>query len=420
MNHFDYRDGELFAEDVPVRAIVEAVGTPVYIYASATLTRHFEVMREAAPPGALIAYSVKANGNLSVLRTLAALGAGADIVSEGELRRALAAGIPGQKIVFSGVGKTASELDAALSAQIYQFNVESEGELRLLSEVANGRGRTAPVALRVNPDIDAQTHAKITTGTAESKFGVAWADAERLYALAKDLPGIDACGVDIHIGSQITDLRPLDLAIEKAAGLVRTLRAQGHKITRLDVGGGLGVPYMLEEAPPPLPSAYAKILAGHTRDLDVHVILEPGRLIVANAGILVSRVTYIKEGGLRPFMILDAGMNDLLRPALYDAWHDIKAVRPDGELTAYDVVGPVCESADIFAKDRELPASKAGDLMAILTAGAYGAVQGSSYNARPLTPEVLVKGRQFSVVRRRPTFDEMMQLETWAEWLIPL
>jgi diaminopimelate decarboxylase len=417
MNHFDYRGGEMFAEDVPLARIADEVGTPSYVYSAATLTRHFSVLAAGFPKSTLIAYSVKANGNLSVLKTLGALGAGADIVSEGELRRARAAGIPASKIVFSGVGKTARELAYALDQGIHQFNVESEPELRLLSEIAANKGKRAPVALRVNPDVDAKTHSKITTGTSENKFGVPWEQAEDLYAAAARMPGVDPCAVDMHIGSQITDLAPLAEATGKAVELVRRLRNAGLKISRLDLGGGLGVPYMADQEPPPLPDAYARMIRERIEGLDVELILEPGRLIVANAGVLLSRVVYVKHGEGRTFAILDAGMNDLIRPALYEAWHDIQPVKPDGPLTAYDVVGPVCESTDLFAKDRELPQLKAGDLIAFMTAGAYGAVQGSTYNARPLAAEVLVNGAQFAVVRRRLDYEEMMAAERFAPWL---
>jgi diaminopimelate decarboxylase len=417
MNHFDYRGGELFAEDVPLARIAAEVGTPTYVYSTATLTRHYSVLAQGMPKGTLIAFSVKANGNLSVVKTLAALGAGADIVSEGELRRAMAAGIPASKIVFSGVGKTARELAYALDQGIHQFNVESEPELRLLSDIASHKGKRAPVALRVNPDVDAKTHSKITTGTSENKFGVPWEQAEELYAAATRMPGIDPLAVDMHIGSQITDLAPLAAATDKAVELVRRLRGQGLRITRLDLGGGLGVPYMADQEPPPLPDAYARMIRERIAGLDVELILEPGRLIVANAGLLLSRVIYIKHGTGRTFAILDAGMNDLIRPMLYDAWHDIQPVKPDGPLTAYDVVGPVCESTDIFAKDRELPELKGGDLVAFMTAGAYGAVQGSTYNARPLAAEVLVNGAQFAVVRRRLDYEEIMAAERFAPWL---
>jgi diaminopimelate decarboxylase len=417
MNHFGYRDGELFAEDVPLARIAGAAGTPVYVYSTATLTRHFTVLAQEFPQGTLIAYSVKANGNLAVIRTLARLGAGADIVSEGELRKALKAGVAPEKIVFSGVGKTAQELSFALETGIHQFNVESEPELRLLSQLAAAKAKTAPVALRVNPDVDAKTHAKITTGTAGNKFGVPWGQAERLYALARSLPGLDVCGVDIHIGSQITDLAPLRDAAVKAAGLVRRLREQGFAITRLDVGGGLGVPYSEEAQPPPSPAAYAQAIAEAVRGLDISLVLEPGRLIVANAGILLARTVYVKEGQDRTFAILDAGMNDLIRPAFYDAWHDIKAVKPRNGQAVYDVVGPICESADQFAAARTLTRLESGDLVAFLSAGAYGSVQGSHYNARPLAAEVLVKGDQFEVVRERESFEDLIAKERTPGWL---
>jgi diaminopimelate decarboxylase len=417
MNHFDYRDGELWAEDVPLARIAAEVGTPTYVYSSTTLERHYAAMAAGFPANTLVAYSVKANGNLAVIRTLAKLGAGADIVSEGEMRRALKAGVPPNKIVFSGVGKTAQELSAALEAGVHQFNVESEPELRALSEIAAAKGKRAPVALRINPDVDAKTHAKITTGTSANKFGVPWEQAEAMYALAASLPGIDPCGVDIHIGSQITDLAPLEAACAKAVELVRRLRTQGLKITRLDVGGGLGVPYVADQDPPPLPAAYAQMINRQTSGLDVELILEPGRLIAANAGILLAKVLYVKQGADRSFLILDAGMNDLIRPALYDAWHDILPVKPERELVRYDVVGPVCESADIFASNRELPALAQGELVAFMTAGAYGAVQGSTYNARPLAAEVLVKGAQYAIVRPRLNYEEIMAGERIAPWL---
>jgi diaminopimelate decarboxylase len=417
MNHFDYRDGELWAEDVPLSRIAAEVGTPAYVYSTATLERHYAAMAAGFPKGTLIAYSVKANANLSLIQTLAHMGAGADIVSEGELRRALKAGVPASKIVFSGVGKTDREMAAGLDAGLHQFNVESEPELRALSAIAAAKGKRAPVALRINPDVDAKTHAKITTGTSANKFGVPWDQADALYALAAALPGIDPCGVDMHIGSQITDLAPLEAACGLAVEMVRRLRSKGLKITRLDVGGGLGVPYVADQDPPPLPAAYAEMIVRKVEGLDVELILEPGRLIAANAGILLAKVVYVKQGADRSFLILDAGMNDLIRPALYDAWHDILPVKPERELVRYDVVGPVCESADIFASARELPALTPGDLVAFMTAGAYGAVQGSTYNARPLAAEVLVKGAEFSVVRPRLTYEEMMAGERLAPWL---
>lgn len=417
MNHFEYRDGVLHAEDVPVAEIAKAVGTPFYCYSSATLERHYRVFEAAMPKGALIAYAVKANGNVAVIATLAKLGAGADIVSGGELKRALAGGVPASKIVFSGVGKKRAEMAAALEAGIYQFNVESEPELDVLNEVAASKGATASIALRINPDVDAKTHAKISTGKAENKFGIGWSRAKAAYAYAAKLPALKVVGVDVHIGSQITDLAPFREAFGKVAQLVRDLRAAGHEISRVDLGGGLGVPY--DSRTPPDPASYGAVVREAVGSLDAQLIMEPGRLITANAGILVSEVIYMKKGDEKEFIILDAGMNDLVRPAMYDAWHDIVPVRAAqaAQRRVYDVVGPVCESADLFARDRELPPVSAGDLVAILTAGAYGAVQASSYNARPLAPEVLVKGRQFAVTRPRQSVDETIALERRPDWL---
>ncbi|MFM9863247.1 MAG: diaminopimelate decarboxylase [Micropepsaceae bacterium] len=417
MNHFDYRDGALCAEDVPLSDIAAAVGTPFYCYSTATLERHFRVFSEAVPEGALVAYAVKANGSLAVIKTLAKLGAGADIVSGGELRKALAAGVPANKIVFSGVGKTRAEMAAGLDAGIYQFNVEGEEELDVLSEVAVSKGMTASVALRVNPDVDAKTLAKISTGKAENKFGIAWGRVKAAFAHAAKLPGIDVAGVALHIGSQITDLQPYREAFAKAVGLVKNLRAEGYQISRIDLGGGLGVPYH-DRMAPPLPESYGAVVREAVAGLDAQLIVEPGRLITANAGVLVSQVLYVKRGEAKEFLILDAAMNDLIRPALYDAWHDIVPVRhTSAHAKVYDVVGPVCESTDLFARDRELPAVSAGDLVAILSAGAYGAVQASSYNARGLAPEVLVKGRQFAVTRPRQTVDDMIKQELMPDWL---
>lgn len=418
MNHFEYSNGELCAEGVSIAAIAADVGTPFYCYSSATLERHYRVFEAALPPGTLIAYAVKANGNLSVIRTLARLGAGADIVSAGELKRALAAGVPASKIVFSGVGKTRDEIAFGLDCNIMQFNAESEEELEVLSEVAVSRSKRACVSLRINPDVDALTHAKISTGKAENKFGIAWHRAEAACQRASQLPGLDVTGVDAHIGSQITQLGPFKQAFDKLADLVRTLRARGLRISHIDLGGGLGVPYTDGDAPP-LPAAYGDIVRDAFAGLDVKLIVEPGRLITANAGILVSRVTYVKKGDERTFVILDAGMNDLIRPAMYDARHDIiPVVRPGNcENKVYDVVGPVCESADLFARNREMPPLAAGDLVAILSAGAYGAVQASSYNARPLVPEVLVHQRHFAVTRPRQTVEDMIARESFPDWL---
>jgi diaminopimelate decarboxylase len=420
MNHFSYRDGRLFAEGVDLVRLADAVGTPAYIYSSATLERHYRVFAESFPATSLIAYSVKANGNLAVLKTLAKLGAGADVVSGGELKKALAAGIPASRIVFSGVGKTAQEMRAGLEAGIHQFNVESEPELAVLDGVARALGKRAPVAIRINPDVDARTHAKITTGTSETKFGVPWSRARALYASARNLAGIKIVGVDLHIGSQITELEPFEAAFTRAVELIRTLRTDGHEITRADFGGGLGVPYRLGDDPPPPPSAYGAIVTRLTRGLDVDLIFEPGRLIAANAGILLSRVIYVKEGETKKFLIIDAGMNDLIRPAMYDAHHDIVSVAQPRVGVAqihYDVVGPICETSDLFARDCALPPLAAGDLVAIMTAGAYGAVMASAYNARPPAPEVLVKGGEWSIVRPRLSDDALVEMDRLPSWL---
>jgi len=400
--------------------LAQAVGTPFYCYSTATLTRHYRVFAAALPKSALIAFSVKANGNLAVLKTLGNLGAGADVVSGGELKKALAAGIPAQRIVFSGVGKTREEMRLALESGIYQFNVESEPELDALSEVAAAMGTSAPITIRVNPDIDAKTHAKITTGTYETKFGVPWSRARTVYAHAADLPGIEIVGVDVHIGSQITELGPFRAAFARVADLIAELRADGHRIARADLGGGLGVPYRLDNLPPPDPDAYGEVIAAATSGLDVQVILEPGRLIAANAGVLVARVIYVKRGESKSFLVLDAGMNDLIRPALYDAYHDILPVTapdPNAPTRRYDVVGPVCETADCFARDRDLPEAEGNDLMAIMTAGAYGAVMASAYNARPPAPEILVNGREWFVVRPRLTLEALIALDRVPGWL---
>jgi diaminopimelate decarboxylase len=420
MNHFSYIDGVLNAEQVGLNELAEKVGTPFYCYSSATLKHHYAVFADSFPRGSLVAFSVKANGNVAVLKTLARRGAGADVVSGGELKKALRAGIPGQRIVFSGVGKTKAEMKLGLEANIHQFNVESEPELEALSEVATALGKTAPIAIRVNPDVDARTHAKITTGTSETKFGIPWSRARAAYALAAKLPGIMVVGIDVHIGSQIVELEPFERAFRMVADLTGQLRADGHAISRLDLGGGLGVPYADTNAPPPDPSAYGAMATRITKDLGVQLILEPGRLIAANAGILVSRVLYIKTGEARTFAILDAGMNDLIRPALYESHHEIVRINEPGLHTRrvrYDVVGPVCETSDIFASDRDMPELEAGDLVAILGAGAYGAVMSSAYNARPLAPEVLVKGDLWSVVRPRLDDDALYQSERIPDWL---
>ena len=421
MNHFDYRDGVLHAEEVPVPQIAASVGTPFYCYSTATLTRHYTVFAGAFDGlDALVCYAMKANSNQAVVATLARLGAGADVVSEGELRRALAAGVPASKIVFSGVGKTASEMDFALAAGIRCFNVESLPELEALSARAVAAGRTAPVSLRINPDVDARTHRKISTGKAADKFGIPWKDARAAYAKAASLPGLEVAGIDMHIGSQITELQPFDDAFALLAELVAALRADGHAISHVDLGGGLGVPYRADNSPPPLPDAYAQVVRRHVHGLGVQVIFEPGRLIVANAGILVSSVIFVKTGEAKNFLIVDAAMNDLIRPTLYDAFHEIMPVveRPaDAKRLTVDVVGPVCESGDYLGQERDLPLLASGDLIAVGTAGAYGAVQAGTYNTRLLVPEVLVDGDRFHVVRRRQTFEELIGLDSMPDWL---
>ena len=420
MNHFAYRVGRLHAEDVDLTLLADGVGTPLYVYSTATLERHYRVFADAFPPDALIAYSVKANGNLAVLKTLARLGAGADVVSGGELEKALRAGITPAKIVFSGVGKTRPEMARALEVGIHQFNVESEPELEALSAVTQQVGKIASIAIRINPGIDARTHAKIATGAAEVKFGVPWSRARSAYRLAASLPALKVVGVDVHIGSQITELEPFEAAFARVARLIAELRADGHDITRVDLGGGLGVPYSSGEAAPPDPESYGKMIARVSAHLDVSLILEPGRLIAANAGILLARVIYVKAGEARKFLVLDAGMNDLIRPALYDAHHEIVPVsehRLGEALERYDIVGPVCETADLFTRDASLPRMKEGDLVAIMTAGAYGAVMASAYNARPPAAEVIVKGAEWSVIRPRMSYDELVGLDRLAPWL---
>lgn len=420
MNHFTYKHGILHAENVDLASLAREVGTPFYCYSTATLERHYRVFAQSLPADALIAFSVKANGNLAVLRTLGRLGAGADVVSGGELKKALAAGIKPERIVFSGVGKTGEEMRLALEAGIHQFNVESEAELEVLNQVALTMRRRAPVALRVNPDIDARTHAKIATGGAETKFGIPWGRAEAVYAQAALLKGIEIVGIDVHIGSQITDLEPFESAFRRVGELVTSLQAAGYPITRLDLGGGLGVPYRSDNAPPPDPGAYGAMVARVTKDLNCRLIFEPGRLIAANAGILVSRVIYAKRGEAKTFLIIDAGMNDLIRPALYESHHDIVPLMepgPDHPRRRYDVVGPVCETSDLFAADRDLPQIGAGELLAILGTGAYGAVMASSYNARPPAPEVLVKDDRWSVVRPRLDHDALIKADRFPPWL---
>ncbi|MES2472409.1 MAG: diaminopimelate decarboxylase [Pseudomonadota bacterium] len=420
MNYFQYKDGVLCAEGVRLDLLAEKVGTPFYCYSSATLERHYKVFSGALPHGSLIAFSVKANGNLAVLKTLARLGAGADVVSGGELAKALAAGIPGSKIVFSGVGKTREEMRAALDASIHQFNVESEPELLALNEVALAAGTRAPITLRVNPDVDAKTHAKITTGTSETKFGIPFAHAREVYAHASTLKGIEIVGVDVHIGSQLTDLEPFETAFTRVGELITQLRADGHAITRLDLGGGLGVPYQNDNSPPPDPAAYGAMVTRVTKDFGCKLSFEPGRLIAANAGVLVSQVIYVKRGDAKTFLIIDAGMNDLIRPAMYDAHHEIVGIAepaPGSPRPKYDVVGPVCETSDLFAADRALPELKSGDLVAILSAGAYGAVMAGDYNARPRAAEVLVAGEQWGIVRPRESHADLIAKDRIPDWL---
>ena len=421
MNHFDYRNGVLHAEAVNLIDLAQAIGTPFYCYSTATLERHYRVFNEAfAGEKAMICYAMKANSNQSVLRTLAKLGAGADVVSGGELQRALAAGIPPQRIVFSGVGKTESELRAALSADIFSINVESEPELELLSRLASEQRRVARISVRVNPDVDSGSHAKISTGKSENKFGVPLDRARSVYARAAKLPGIRVTGVDMHIGSQITDLVPLEAAFRLLAEFVQTLRADGHTISHVDFGGGLGIPYHAEGEAPPLPSAYADVVKRVTHNLGCTLVFEPGRLIVGNAGILVTRVIYVKHGEARNFVIIDAAMNDLIRPTLYEAHHDILPVHTVAQgapAIVADVVGPVCESGDYLALGRTMPEPKPGDLLAIMTAGAYGAVQSGTYNTRPLVPEVLVKDDRYAVVRPRVEVEQLIAMDRVAPWL---
>ncbi|WP_029030443.1 diaminopimelate decarboxylase [Salinarimonas rosea] len=421
MHHFAYRDGVMHAEDVSLEAIAAQVGTPFYCYSTATLERHYDVFASAfADMDALVCYAMKANSNQAVLRTLARRGAGMDIVSEGELRRALAAGVPGNRIVFSGVGKTRTEMAAALAAGILCFNVESEPELEALSSVATEMSIEAPISIRVNPDVDARTHAKISTGKFDNKFGIPISRAREVYARAAALPGIAITGVDMHIGSQITDLAPFDNATALMAELARDLMAQGHPLHHMDLGGGLGVPYREDEEPPPAPSVFAQTIKRHTKDLGLQLLFEIGRMIAGNAGVLVSRVVYVKEGEGKTFVIVDAAMNDLIRPTLYEAHHDIKPLRrpaPDAPRRVVDVVGPVCETGDYLALGRALPEVAAGDLVAIMTAGAYGAVQSSTYNTRLLVPEVLVDGARHAVVRPRERYEDLIGRDSVPDWL---
>ncbi|GGM01298.1 diaminopimelate decarboxylase [Pseudooceanicola nanhaiensis] len=421
MDHFLYRDGILHAEDVAIPDIAATIGTPFYVYSTATLTRHFRLFDEALDGlPHLVCYAMKAASNLAILKTLGDLGAGMDVVSGGEYARAKAAGIPGDRIVFSGVGKTRIEMREALVGGIRQFNVESEPELQALNEVALSLGTKAPIAIRVNPDVDARTHAKIATGKSENKFGIPISRARAVYAEAAALPGIRVMGIDVHIGSQLTDLAPYRAAFEKVGELTDQLRADGHEISRLDLGGGLGIPYTQGNAAPPLPLEYGNLIKEVLGDKGCEIEIEPGRLVVGNAGLLVSSVIYAKSGEDRDFLILDAAMNDLLRPAMYDAHHDIVPVVepvPGVDRIAYDVVGPVCESGDTFARGRPLPRLSPEDLVAFRSAGAYGAVMASEYNSRPLVPEILVNGDQFAVIRARPSFDEMLNRDTIPSWL---
>lgn len=419
MDHFADRGGALFAEDVDLTALADAVGTPLYVYSTATIERHYRVFAEALSglDDPLVAYAVKANPNLSVIATLARLGAGADVVSEGEMRRALAAGMPPGRIVFSGVGKTRGEMAAALTAGIYQFNVEGEAELYVLSEVAVALGQTAAVALRVNPGVDAKTHAKISTGRAENKFGIAIDRVPHAYALAASLPGLRAVGVGAHIGSQLTDLAPLEATFALLGDLVARLRVAGLPVERVDLGGGLGIPYRAGDAVPPTPADYGALVARATAGWDVRLMFEPGRMIVGNAGVLVSRVITVKRGEARSFVVVDAAMNDLLRPALYGAWHDIRAVAPRGGTMVATIVGPVCETGDTFAEDRVIDAVDAGDLIAFMTAGAYGATMASTYNSRALVPEVLVDGAKWAIVRPREELAAQIARDRIAPWL---
>ncbi len=421
MDHFLYKNGVLHAEDVPVADIAAAVGTPFYVYSTATLTRHFRLFDEALDGmDHLVCYAMKAASNQAILKTLGDAGAGMDVVSGGEYRRARAAGIPGDRIVFSGVGKTADEIRTALEGGIRQFNVESEPEMEVLSAVALSLGKVAPITIRVNPDVDAKTHAKIATGKSENKFGIPIARARAVYAHAASLAGLEVIGIDMHIGSQLTDLAPFEAAYQKVADLTEQLRADGHDIRRLDLGGGLGIPYERTNAAPPLPTDYGAMVKRTLGHLNCEIEIEPGRLIAGNAGLMVSKVIYVKSGEGRDFLILDGAMNDLIRPAMYDAYHDIVPViepAPGTEQQPYDIVGPVCESGDTFAKQRMMPPLAADDLVAFRSAGAYGAVMSSEYNSRPLIPEVLVKGDQFAVIRRRPSYEEMINRDTIPEWV---
>lgn len=421
MDHFLYKNGTLHAEDVALSEIAAQVGTPFYVYSTATLTRHYRLFTEALSPlPHLVCFAIKSLSNVAVLKTLGNLGAGMDVVSAGEYLRAKAAGVPGSRIVFSGVGKTREEMRLALTGGIRQFNVESEPEMRALSEVASSLGVTAPIAVRVNPDVDARTHEKIATGKKENKFGIPIARASEVYAEAAKLPGLRIVGIDVHIGSQLTELEPFEQAYLKVADLTHRLRSEGHTIQRLDLGGGLGIPYQRSNEAPPLPTDYGALIKRTVGDLGCEIEIEPGRLISGNAGLLIASVIYVKNGEGRDFLILDAAMNDLVRPSMYGAHHDIIPVAEPpvaAPTQEFDVVGPVCETGDTFAKGRDLPLVGEGDLVAFRSAGAYGAVMASEYNTRPLIPEVLVNGDQFAVIRARPSFDEILNRDSIPSWL---
>ena len=419
MDHFNYRNGQLYAEDVSVDEIAASVGTPFYVYSTATLERHFKLFDDALDGmDHCICYAMKAASNQAILKTLGNLGAGMDVVSGGEYRRAIAAGIPPEKVVFSGVGKTLEEITLALQKGIRQFNVESDSELAQISEIASSMGKIAPIAIRINPDVDAQTHEKIATGKAENKFGIPLSRAREVYSKASKMPGISVVGIDLHIGSQLTDLKPFEEAYQKLADLTQILRQDGHKIKRLDLGGGLGIPYDKNKSAPPLPVEYGKMVRKVLGHLECEIEIEPGRLIVGNAGILVSSVLGIKNGDNRNFLILDAAMNDLIRPAMYDAYHDIIPVKqPSSDEAVYDVVGPVCETGDTFAKKRTMPELSENELVAFRSAGAYGAVMSSEYNTRPLIPEVMVNKNEFSIIRKRPSYEEIIDRDIIPNWL---
>jgi len=421
LDHFNYKNGNLHAEDVALSDIAAEVGTPFYVYSTATLERHFRLFDDAlSGMDHLVCYAMKAASNQSIIKTLAALGAGMDVVSGGEYLRAIKAGVPPDRIVFSGVGKTRAEMEMIVQGGVRQVNVESEPEMVLLDKVARAHGKKIPITIRVNPDVDAKTHAKIATGKSENKFGIPITKARDAYAIAAKLEGLEIVGIDVHIGSQLTDLEPFGLAYRKVAELTETLRADGHDIRRLDLGGGLGIPYVRGNEAPPLPADYGALIKREVGHLGCEVEIEPGRLIVGNAGLLVSSVIYVKEGEGRNFLILDAAMNDLIRPAMYDAHHDIVPVqepKAGADYADFDVVGPVCETGDTFARNRALQRLEDGDLVAFRSAGAYGAVMASEYNSRPLIPEVLVKGDQFAVIRPRPTLEEMINRDTIPSWL---